>query len=151
MANRDFQQFQSSLEKGLVQLFCRVSVAGGGAVTLQKWNPATRTYTSAATTGAGSYAVGAQGIKTVTRTGTGAWTVVLQDSYQRLLGVRFSTTAASGVATVGGAAVDATTDVTSNSAPTILLVIYSTPGTPADPASGDKIDLRFTLQNSASV
>jgi hypothetical protein len=151
MANRQFQQFQGSLEKGLVRLCCRVSVAGGGAVTLQKWNPATRTYTSAPTSGVGSYSVGAQGIKTVARTGTGAWTVVLQDSYQRLLGVHVTSTAASGVLTVVGVGVDATTDVTSNSAPTIKLLFNSATATAADPASGDKIDLEFLLQNSASV
>ncbi len=151
MANRDFQQFQSSLEKGLVQLHCRVSVAGGGAVTLQKWNPATRTYSSAATSGVGTYAVGAQGIKTVARTGTGAWTIVLQDSYQRLLDVKVLTTAASGVLTVINAAVDATTDVTSNTAPTIKILLNSATATAADPASGDKIDLTFTLQNSGTV
>lgn len=151
MANRQFQQYQYALEKAVVHLYCRVSVGGAGAVTLQKWNPASRTFSSAPTTGVGTYAVGAQGIKTVTRTGTGAWTIVLQDSYQRLLGIRLATTAASGVATVGGLAVDSTTDVTSNTAPTIKVVLFSTPGTPADPTSGDKIDLRFTLQNSGAL
>jgi hypothetical protein len=99
----------------------------------------------------GRYAVGSQGIYTVARTGTGLWTVVLQDSYQRLLGVRFTTTSTSGVATVIAVAVDATSDVTSATAPTVALVFSSASTTAADPASGDKIDLRLTLQNSASV
>jgi hypothetical protein len=151
MANRQFQQFQASLEKGLVQLFCRVSVAAAGAVTLQKWNPSTRAYESAPTSGTGSYALGSQGIKTVARTGTGLWTITLQDTYYRLLGVRMTTTATSGVATCGGLAVDAASDVTAVAAPVIKVVLFSTPGTPAAPASGDKIDLRITLQNAGSV
>jgi hypothetical protein len=151
MANRTFQQFQNSLEKGLVHLIARVSVAGGGAVTLQKWNPASRTYTSAPTSGVGSYSVGSQGIKTVARTGTGAWTIVLQDSYNRLVDAWFTSTAASGTTTVIAMGVDAATDVTSATAPTIKVLLNSATATAADPASGDKIDLHFVLQNSGSV
>lgn len=151
MANRTFQQFQNSIEKELVHLVARVSVAGGGAVTLQKWNPSSGTYTSAPTTGVGPYSVGSQGIKTVARTGTGAWTIVLQDSYMRLLDVWFTSTATSGTLTVIGLGVDATTDVRSNTAPTIKVLFNSATATAADPASGDKIDLHFVLQNSGSV
>ena len=39
MANRNFQEFQLTLEKRLITLYCSVSVAGGGAVTFQKWTP----------------------------------------------------------------------------------------------------------------
>lgn len=151
MANRTFQQFQGTLPKGVVSLFCRVSVAGAGAVTLQKWNPSSRTYTAAPTSGTGPYAVGAEGIKTVTRTGTGAWTIVLQDSYQLLKNVRLSSTAASGVLTVVGVGVDSTTDVTSATAPTIKLLFNSASATAADPASGDQIDLEFVLLNSGAL
>lgn len=150
MANRQFQQYSYTLEKGIVHLFCRVSVAGGGAVTLQKWNPATRTYSSAATSGTGTYAVGCQGIKSVARTGAGAWTVTLQDSYQRLVAARFTSTAASGTVTVNAMGIDATSDVTSNTAPTVKLVLAAGT-TPTDPASGDKIDLHLILQNSGSL
>lgn len=150
MAERDFTQFQYSLEKGLVELVARVSVGAAGAVTLKKWNPSTRTYSAAATTGVGSYAVGSQGIRSVARTGTGAWTITLQDKYQRLVSIRAMTTAASGVATVGGLGIDSTSDVTATT-PVIKVVLYSTPGTPADPASGDEVDLVIRLQNSAAL
>lgn len=148
MANRTFQQFQYSLEKGVVRLFCRVSVAGGGAVTLQKWNPATRTYSSAPTSGTGAYAVGTQGIRSVARTGAGAWTITLQDTYQRLLGVRWNATAASGTVTVNAMGIDSTTDVTA-ATPVIKLVLCAST-TPTDPASGDAVDLEIILQNSAA-
>lgn len=152
MANRDFQQFSYSLQKGLVTLFARVSVGAAGAVTLQKWNPATRAFSAAPTTGVGPYSVGAEGIKTVTRTGAGAWTIVLQDSYQRLLGACLEASiAASGTLTVIGAGVDSTSDVTSNTAPTIKVLLNSATATAADPASGDVIILRFTLQNSGTL
>lgn len=149
MANRSFVDKSYTLEKGIVRLHARVSVAGGGAVTLQTWNPTTGAYASAPTTGSG-YAKGAYGISSVARTGTGAWTIVLQDSYRRLLGVTMSTTATSGVSTVISPGIDATTDVTSNTAPTIKLVLSSATATAADPASGDKIDLTFELQNSTA-
>jgi hypothetical protein len=62
-----------------------------------------------------------------------------------------TSTATSGVLTVIGCGVDATTDVTSNTAPTIKLLLNSATATAADPASGDKIDLTFTLQNSSAL
>jgi hypothetical protein len=150
MANRTFSEFQYALEKGKVDLFARVSVAAAGAVTLKKWNPATRTYSAAPTSGVGSYSVGSQGIKTVARTGTGLWTVTLQDSYQRLLGAFFTCSNSTGAMTVVTMGVDTDGDVTSNTAPTVMLVFSSSASTAADPASGDEIDLHLILQNSAT-
>lgn len=143
MADRTFQQFQGSIEKGVVKLFGRVSVAGAGAVTFQEWDRTSKAFATAPTNGSG-------GIASVTRTGTGAWTIVLQDAYQRLLGLRANTTAGSGVATVGGCGVSSSSDVTTP-ATGILVVFFSTPGTPADPASGDKVDLEITLSNSGAL
>lgn len=145
MANRRFQQFQGTLLKGVVRLHARVSVAGAGAVTLQSWNVNTKAYATAASTG------NTGGIKSVTRTGTGLWTVVLQDPYVRLLGASFTTSNTTGAATVTAMAVDSDGDLTSNSAPTILLVFSSATVTAADPASGDKIDLIFELSNSNTL
>lgn len=148
MANRNFVRDSGALEKGLVTLCARVSVGAVGAVTLQQWNAATRAYVSAPTSGSG-YAKGAAGISSVVRTGAGAWTVTLQDSYQRLVDAKFTSTAASGTVTVNAMGIDATTDVTSNTTPIIKLVLCAAT-TPTDPASGDKIDLTFTLQNSSA-
>lgn len=145
MADRSFQQFQGSLDKGLVKLFCTVSVAGGGAVTLKSWNPSTRAYGNAPTSGSG-YAKGAQGISSVARTGTGAWTITLQDKYQRLVGCSLMQVTSSGAMTVVGVAVDSATDVTA-STPVVKVVFSSAATTAADPANGDQITLELTLQN----
>lgn len=150
MANRDFVQFRGALQKGVVDLFFRVSVGVGGAVTLQKWNPATRTYSSAPTSGTGPYAVGADGVRSVARTGAGAWTVTLQDSYQRVLQARATTFNSTGASTVVSVAVDTDGDVNSNTTPTVLLVFSSATTTAADPASGDLVLVHLTLQNSAA-
>lgn len=144
MANRQFQQFEGALAKGVVTLYGRVSVAGSGAVTFQAWNPATRAYATAGSSGYG-------GIKSVARTATGAWTVTLQDSYQRLLGASFICSNSTGAATVVAMAVDSDCNVNSNTAPTVFLVFSSATATAADPASGDKIDLTLVLQNSSAL
>lgn len=65
MANRTFNQFQGSLEKGVVQLFAEVSFDPLGAPTL----------------------VRGKGIAGVVDNGSGEYTINLQDTYQRVLGM----------------------------------------------------------------
>lgn len=152
MANRNFTQFQFSLVKGVVQLWARVTVAGGGAVTLTKWNPASRSYTAAPTTGTGPYAIGCEGIKSITRNSAGVYSFVLQDTYQRLLNVCCTASNATGLPTTPMIGLWSTaTDVTSATAPTIKLTMLSASATAADPASGDVLNFIFVLQNASVI
>lgn len=159
MANRTFQERQFGLVKRKVSLYPVVSVGAAGAVTLQK-----RTFTAtgatlvassslgaAPTTGVG-YAKGdGAGTASVSRTGTGAWTVTLSDSYQYLLGVSIvQTSNATGAITAGMVGiVSGTTNVTTNtsvgSGGVVAIVLSSAAGTPADPASGDVLTLEVIL------
>jgi hypothetical protein len=164
MADRTFVEKAYQLVKRRVDLYAAVSVAAAGAVTLLKWNyptfgagPNARTYTAAPTanalpTGAPyplQYGCGAEGFRSVTRTAAGLWTVQLQDSYQRVLGVRATTDVAGGLATVIACALNTTiTNMTSVGGSTIGIALLSATGTALDPAAGDVILLNFTLADA---
>lgn len=76
MANRMYNQFQGSLEKGVVQLFAEVSFDAGGAATL----------------------VRGKGFSGVFQPGTaGVFRLLLQDSYVRFLHATATVQTAAGV------------------------------------------------------
>jgi hypothetical protein len=164
MADRTFIDKQYTLVKGQVSLYCAVSVGALGAVTLQRWNypqmgqtgGSARTYTAAPTTGGGASfpltaAQGAEGIFSVARTGTGLWTVTFQNAYQRLIGIKFYSSLAGGLSTITAIHENTTiTNMNSGSPPrsVIGLTLMSGTATAADPASGERMNLEFTLQNN---
>lgn len=147
MANRKFEQFQGSVEKGLVHLFAAVSVASG-TPTLKQWNPpgsgSAGSYTTAPS---GGYA----GIKSVATTAAGAWTVTLQDPYVRFLEVRATFHAASGATAAPLMSVVTTgTDVTTSTGGVIKLLFQATAaGGGVDPTDG-YVYLHIVLQNSSA-
>ena len=118
MANRSFIQPLGYLVKRVVTLFADFTCTEVTPyVVLNKWNygtfnagPTIRTYTAAATTPVpasssgnfpGQYAVGTEGVALVTRTGTGLWTLRLQDNYCRsALQLSFFVAAAAGASAV---------------------------------------------------
>lgn len=165
MANVTFNPFLGTKLKRVATVYPVVSVGAAGAVTLKKRQftaagasnvAASSSLVNAPTTGVG-YAVGdAMGIRTVARTGAGAWTITLSDPYQYLLGVEIiQISNATGIATVYAiGVVSGTTNVTTNTAIgnggviTVLLQNgsgASNIGAAVDPASGDTLTLRITL------
>lgn len=126
MANRMFNQFQGTLEKGVVQLLAEISFGASGAPTL----------------------VRGKGIASVTRTAAGTFDVTLQDSYVATLGVASTwkdTTAPTAVDVVLHA-----DSVTSSSTPKVTLKTYAST-TATDPASGEKLLVQLTLSNSTAL
>jgi len=151
MANRNFANMQYSAVKGVVRLWARVSIGATGAPTLSKWNPATRTYSSAPTTGTGPYARGAEGIKSIARNDVGVYTLTLQDTYQRVLGFKATFSNATGLPTIVAVGLwSAATDVTA-ATPVIKFTTMSSTATAADPANGDVMQLEIELQNTAVI
>lgn len=153
MASRFLQNQQFSYDKYLVECSGVVNIGASGAPTLQQWTPSSG--------GGGSYkaavAAGARGIKSITRNSTGNYTVVLQDSFQRLVNYEISFIGPSGttvplapIATVIPSSGGTATNVNSNTSPQITFVCQSSAGTPADPASGEQMLLTFFLQNSTA-
>jgi len=165
MANRSFIDKSYTMVKREVRLYAAVACTGEGvtaAVALQKWNypqmgqtaaPA-RTYTAAPTTPAGQgyplmYQTGAEGVRSVTRTATGLWTVKLQDNYQRVLRVDAQTQKAGGLSVIVAAGINSTlTDMNATNGSDIGIALLSATATAADPAAGDLILLTFTLADA---
>ncbi len=167
MADRTFQPLNFTLVKKKVELYCAVSVAAAGAVTLQKWNypglgqvaaPA-QTYTAAptATPGLGNrgwmaYNSGAEGVFSVTRTAAGLWTVKLQDNYQRCLQVMGQGELAGGLSAIVSVGLNSTiTDMDAQGGSVIGLALLSATATAADPAADTRMLLTFILADSTTA
>ena len=162
MAERTFNQFSMTLIKRPVRIYAAVAVGAAGAVTLQKWNYPTlgsgtnaRTYTAAPTTAAGNgyptqYSLGAEGVKSVTRTGTGLWTVQFQDAYQRCLRVGHNISIAGGLSNIVNVGINSTlTSMTASGGATVGLALLSATATAADPTSGSVVLLSFDFNDAS--
>lgn len=149
MANRQFDQYSLTIQKRFVTLFAYVAVPTGTAPVLQKWNygafntgSTANTYTAAPTTGGSSsqftkYAQGAEGIFSVARTGTGLWTLTLQDPYRRVLHVGGDHSIAGGTANIIAVVENPTiTSLTSSTQTVIGIALLSASATLADPTAG---------------
>lgn len=144
MAARTFYQFRGTLEPELVTLYATVSVGAGGAVTFQRFDPASNTYSAAA-------AAGWRGVLSVVRVSTGLWTVTFQDTYQRCIymGASVLCTTAGPAAPVVSLVTGALNNIRSNTAPTLQVLFSDDAGTTTDPASGEQVTLKFDLSNSS--
>jgi hypothetical protein len=162
MANRQFDQYNLTIQKRVVELFGVFSMSGTNPV-LQKWNyPAlssgalARTYSAAPSTGGGTsfptrYAQGCEGIFSCSRTAAGLWTLTLQDNYQRILGLRFDQGLAAGVApnVVMMGENTSVTNMAAAGGSVIGLVFASATGVAADPTSGSIIRVAITLHDAS--
>lgn len=163
MASRAYLNQYWSLLKGVTLVRCRVSVGAAGAVTLQKYvwpagapnSGSLGTYAAASTSGGGTswpsqYQQGTEGVRSVTRTGAGLWTLVLQDNFQRLLDLSMYTSLAGGLATCLAVAENTTiTSLGTAGGSTIGVALLSATATALDPASGDIVTLNMVLQNAS--
>jgi hypothetical protein len=151
MANRLAANIGYTMVKGVYILFARINIGATGAPTLQKWNPSTRTYTAAPTTGAQPYSIGCEGIKSISRVSAGVYNLLLQDTYQRFLVVNGTVSNATGLPTSISIGLWTTgTDVTTL-ATGIKFTTLSATGVAADPANGDVINLEIVLQNASVI
>jgi hypothetical protein len=155
MANRLTTIQQGALVKGIVTIYARVNIGATGAPTLQKWNPSSRTYTAAPTSGSGPYAIGAEGVKSISRVSAGVYLLTLQDTWQRFVSFRASVSNATGLPTTALIGLWTTgTDVTA-AAPAIKFTTLGLAAGPAyaatDPVSGDVLNIKIVLQNSSAL
>lgn len=126
MANRWFEQFVYGLVKGRVQLYARVTFGASGAPTLDATN--------------------SKGFKSITRTGAGAYDLVLQDTYQRVLGLKHICVNATAPASPS---MYLKTDSVSTAASPKMQVVFNSAGTATDPGNGEEVRLVVTLKNSS--
>lgn len=162
MADRTFVEKQYSLVKRRMDLYAAVAVGAGGAVTLLRWNyptfgagPNARTYTAAPLanalpTGAPyplQYGCGAEGVRSVVRSGVGQWQIQFQDQYQRCLGFGLTLEIAGGVVSGQGAINTTTTNMRAVGG-SILGITTIVGGAAADLTAGSIAYLRFFLADA---
>lgn len=136
MANRTFNQFQGSLEKGVVQLYAEISFNGASSPTLV----------------VSTVNGGCKGLVSMTRTGTGTYELLLQDSYVRLLGFSEGWKNASATPNVGQFVLSVD-NVTDGTAPKLTFTSYSQATTPVavDVSAGNTLYLGLSLSNSTAL
>lgn len=145
MAHNWFLGDRGTLEPQMVDIYGVVNVGAAGALTFQQWIQSSRTYSAASAAPASGGNV--RGVKSITRTGTGAWTIVLDQPYQRLLQFQAYSQVAGGLAAAPNCAVNLTgTNVNSTSSPQVNVQFLSSASTGADPASGEQIVFHLELQ-----
>lgn len=161
MAQRFFSNSLSSLYKGLSLVRFRVLMSGTTPL-LREWSyPAgnsgsTGSYVAASTSGGGTtwpaqYKQGAEGVRSITRTDVGLWTVVLQDNYQRLLELSCFQSLAGGLSTITHIGENTTiSDMTTEGGSTVGVALMSSTATAADPATTTSVTVTMLLQNSSA-
>lgn len=162
MASRQFKPYFWSLLNGVTWIRARVLMSGTTPL-LQKWNYPTGapngggvgSYANASTTGGGTTwpsqnQQGAEGVRSITRTGTGLWTIVLQDNYQRLLDWDVKQSLAGGLSTIIALGENTSiSSMTSAGGSTIGFALLSSTATAADPADTTGVTIDMWLQNAS--
>jgi hypothetical protein len=118
VSNRSFYIFRGSLNREVVTLYGKVTTSTAGAVSSQK----------------------SKGFS-VARTGTGAYTITLENAYADLLGVQVTVVGAN-TASKGLTPVVTTSSVTNKS---LVVQLVSAPGTAADVVDGAVVVFAITL------
>jgi len=124
--NRLYNQFFLSLERGKAVLFGKVAIGGTGAPTIN--------------------AVKSKGIASIARTGTGAYTITLNDLYVDMFkcNVGFMFATSPGVANVYVVSQGV------NSDKTVKIVCQDFAGAAVDPASGAEMQIEIVLKTSTA-
>lgn len=125
--NRRYNQFGLTLENKMIHLYLRATIAGTGAPTL--------------------VAAKSKGIASIARTGTGAYTITLQDQYVDLFAVTPTFLLASG-SPVAPIMVVRTQDVASTKVITIAFLDGTMAA--AELPTGTTLGLKFDLKGSTT-
>jgi hypothetical protein len=144
MANRMFTQFEYSLEKAVVSIYCTVTGAGSpNNLVLNSWSGS-----AYATAGTGGY----KGVKSITRNADGDYTFVFQDNYNRLIDFGGQALALDGSTTPLAVAtwLKAVSPSATGGATVRVIFYLATPGTPVAPGTNDRWLLYFGWSNSSA-
>jgi hypothetical protein len=151
MSSHQFIPESYSLEAKLVRLVAVVNFGASGAPSLQFWNVpvvgSAGSYTAAGTTAGPFSPSGTKGISKVTRNGAGDFTITLQGTYQRLLGVNVAFVNSAAPAAPSFWVKSSGTNVGTSGGGTVE-VIFNAAGTATDPASGEQALIEIVLSDS---
>lgn len=130
MANRIFNQFSWGLEKYRVQLFGKVAIGSTGACTLSAAN--------------------SKGITSITRNNVGKYTIVLNDPYQKFMGLKVTVLLASGLSVVGQVCVMSETVATA-ATKNIVIQCLGFDGAAVEADSGTVLYFEVNLNNTTAI
>lgn len=133
MADRYFNQFQGTLEKGVVRLYFKVTFDNTNECSLS----------TADSKGVASFARHASD--------TGKWLLTLQDSYRKVLGIGSVFSHDDAAANVAGVYIESTTINTTDKGKTAHLVTQGWDGAAADPAATVVGRFWIELSNSSAL
>jgi hypothetical protein len=128
MANRQFRQFQYTLENKVVHLFAKVTIGGSGAPTLSTAD--------------------SRGIASVSRSSAGLYVITMQDAYQKLFCINTIYILASGAPAVVTTPV--VRAVSPLSAKTVTVGFLNGSGTATDPDNGAVLQFHLVLGDSTA-
>ena len=129
MANRRFFQFRYSVQRDVVELVCKASIGASGAVTISSTD--------------------AKGIASITKESTaGQYTIALQDNYNALMHVAAIVLDASPSSSPMVQLISE--QVSSSSAPALVVQFLDAAGAAANPASGSTIMVKIMLRNAST-
>lgn len=143
MANRGFKsQFHYSFEAMPVSIYVNFLGNSTGAPTVYKWTGSALASTT----------TGYNGLKTITRNGTGDYTFTFSDNYNRLLDMSLNVLSLDGTTTPATSAywIKAITLSATGGAAVRVVFYLNTTGTPVDPTTNDLWSGSFTFSNSSA-
>lgn len=134
MANRWMNQFRLSLEKSVVELWVKATIGAAGAPTLVTDN-------------------NSKGIASITRDDTGLYTIVLQDTYYKLLDCYacFEAGLAGPAAPTVSVADQAVDEVSGSGLGGSVTILCQNGGSDTDPGNGEVMNVRITLSNTTAI
>jgi hypothetical protein len=131
MANRFFSQFQYSLEKKVVNLFGQVAIGATGAPTISAAN--------------------SKGITSIARNSAGKYTITLQDSYNRFLGLAVTLKLSSGAPATSSSVVPVVRSEDVGGAKTVVVEFVDNAGAAIELTNGVTLLLHVKLSNSSAI
>lgn len=130
MSNKMGFQFRYSYERDIYEIFMKVNIGASGAPTIP---------TSSA-----------KGVTSITRNSAGLYTIVLQQTYNRLLDVNVQSISGSSAQAAPMVTVVSETVATAATKNIVLQFRAIDNSTATDPASGEVLLIRFALRNAST-
>jgi len=128
MANRRMFQFRYSVQRDIVDLTLKASIAAAGVPTLSTTD--------------------AKGIASITRLGAGQYRISLQDNYQALMAA--SIIVMNATASAAPVSQLISEQVVSVSAPQVVIQLLDAAGVAADPDDGATLLVHLMLRNAST-
>lgn len=130
MSNKMAFQFRYSYERDVTEIFMKVNIGATGAPTISTGN--------------------AKGITSITRNSAGLYTIVLQQTYNRLLDVTSQSISGSSAQAAPMCTIVSETVATAATKNLVLQYRAIDNSTATDPANGEVLLLRIALRNAST-